>query len=379
MNHEKKTTVLLIDDDSAIRDSLKMNLKKFGYTVRLAASGQDGLAELTQDGVDIVLLDQMMPRMDGMAVLRKIREENKYYYLPIIMITANDGVTLAVEFMAGGGTYYLPKPLDPKVLNLKIQETLEKVELRRKLDEAEMSRKTEEERNAAKDALVDMISHELRTPLSWLTPSLETLQEMFPADGHPDAQVHFKLIRNSYDLLMRLADNVADIFLILAGRVEPFLRPIVLASMLDEPRRLIEPEAAAKGLQLTFAFPENLPPVQADENLLCKVLYQLMGNAVKFTERGKVEISARQENGRVILSVKDTGIGIPPEKLKILFHRFSKIDQSGFRPGAGLGLYICRCLLEFMAGEIRVESIPGKGSTFFVSLPVELEINKKKD
>jgi signal transduction histidine kinase len=171
--------------------------------------------------------------------------------------------------------------------------------------------------------------------------------------------------------LLALVEDVLDLSRIEAGRMAVTLEPVDVAEAIRQALANVRPLAAAKGLTTTAPMPADLPPAAADPKRLRQILLNLAGNAVKFTEKGTITISASTVDGQIAIAVADTGIGIAPETLPHIFEEFQQADGSRSRRygGAGLGLAISQRLAALQGGAIRVESAPGRGSVFTLTLP----------
>jgi signal transduction histidine kinase/ActR/RegA family two-component response regulator len=228
---------------------------------------------------------------------------------------------------------------------------------------------------AAKTAFLANMSHELRTPLTSIIGFSRILHE--GADLQGDAHAHARRIFEASEALLVLINDVLDFSKLEAGHVEIEPAPFSVAQLMEEVRGLLSLQAAAKGVNLKVDLASGLPPYLAgDMPRLRQVLVNLAGNAVKFTPRGEVVLSARYDHAGEALSVSvtDTGPGIPAEALPRLFERFSQADISINRNhgGTGLGLAICKAVIDVMGGSIGVDSEPGKGSTFRFEIPAPL-------
>lgn len=221
------------------------------------------------------------------------------------------------------------------------------------------------------------VSHELRTPLNGVLGMLELLQDM----GLSSKQYEYVAVaRNAGESLLKLIDDILDFSRTDSGKLKFQPTDFDLYEVLDEVVGLLASQAQRKVLDLGYSVAESVPlALQGDRARLRQVLVNLVGNAVKFTERGAVEIRVRTEQkadadgAMVRFEVVDSGIGIPHDAQQLIFDAFTQVDGSTTRNygGAGLGLAICRKLVNFMGGDIGVESHPGRGSTFWFTLPLE--------
>ena len=219
-----------------------------------------------------------------------------------------------------------------------------------------------------------MMSHELRTPMQAIMGYAELLLAGPKQSLTPEQAEDVQTIKRGANRLVELVKQMLDISRLDAGQLELNVEPVSLASIVKAVRQDVAPQAAAKSLTLTIDLPVDLPPVLGDEMGVHQILLNLVGNAVKFTERGEVRISAEASEDQVAVMVNDTGIGIAPETLPHIFEEFHQVDRGMTRryEGAGLGLTIARRLAERMGGRLSAESQPGIGSTFTLHLPAAL-------
>jgi signal transduction histidine kinase len=217
--------------------------------------------------------------------------------------------------------------------------------------------------------LVANVSHELKTPISALRAHLENL-----LDGveRPDPQT-LQVMLNQTERLGRLVDQLLDLARLESGELPLERRPVELHPLVHEVLSEIKVSSVDRGLRLEDGVPDDLPPVMVDRERVHQVLYNLLDNAVRFTPAGgRVRVAAHRANGVCEVSVADTGTGIAPEHLPLLFERFYRADAARSRDdgGTGIGLAIARSVVEAHGGRIRAESEPGKGSVFTFELPV---------
>jgi two-component system, sensor histidine kinase and response regulator len=243
----------------------------------------------------------------------------------------------------------------------------------RKLAEEELRRAKEaaEEANRLKTAFLSMATHELRTPLTIISGYVELLSESGRKHFNDEEREYVEIVQSGARTLTALIDDLLDLARIEAGRMHLTLRPVDVTDALERVRRMVAAQAAAKNLDLEFSVEDGLPAAAADINRLIQILLNLVGNAVKFTEHGRVACTARMRHGGVEILVEDTGIGISTEALDQIFDEFHQGDSGTTRRygGTGLGLAIARRLVDMHGGTIRVASELGAGSTFAVWLP----------
>ena len=223
-----------------------------------------------------------------------------------------------------------------------------------------------------KDEFLANTSHELRTPLNGIIGLAESLIDGVSGDLPDKTVANLSMIVSSGRRLASLVNDILDFSKLNNESLELTRKGVDLHALVDVVLTLSTPLLATKKLRFINAIADDVPPVIADEDRLQQIMHNLIGNAVKFTEEGEIEVSARREDKRVVVMVRDTGIGIPPDKVEAVFGSFEQADSSMARTygGTGLGLAVTKQLVELHEGEIWVNSEVDRGSTFFFSLPV---------
>jgi len=226
--------------------------------------------------------------------------------------------------------------------------------------------------NKLKDEILANTSHELRTPLNGIIGLSESLLDGIAGPLSPKVEHNLKIIVGSGLRMVNLVNDILDFSKLTKKDLKLRQRPLDIRILVDIVIEISRPLSRGKSLELFNEIPENLPPVFADEDMVQQILYNLIGNAVKFTEQGRITISSSLDHDVVNIHVSDTGIGIPSDQFDNLFEPFEQVDGSAERSfgGTGLGLAITRKLVEIHRGSIRIESELGKGSRFSFSLPI---------
>src|SRR5437867_2953210 len=250
-----------------------------------------------------------------------------------------------------------------------------KVEARtRELQEA--NRRLEDASRHKSEFLANM-SHELRTPLNAIIGFtrlvMRRAQDVLPARQYENLEK----ILVSAEHLLGLINGILDLSKIEAGKMEVRLGSVDLDVLVDECLRTVEPMIRSERLQVRKELAADLPPLWTDPDKLKQILINLLSNAIKFTDAGTVTVSARPENGRMAIAVADTGIGVPPDALELIFEEFRQVDSSSTRKhgGKGLGLSISRHFARLLGGDVSVRSTLGAGSTFTLILPLRYEVS----
>ncbi len=247
------------------------------------------------------------------------------------------------------------------------------VELSRQNTELKMQKNQLDEANRLKSTFLSNMSHELRTPLNSVIALSSVLKRKLKTSIPEEEYSYIDVIERNGKQLLELINDVLDLSRIESGRVEIEQADINIKELINGMVTMIEPQAREKNITLKFLTNVDLPILKSDGNKIRHILQNLIGNAVKFTEKGKVEVTALKKDKYLQILVSDTGIGIPSDQISNIFDEFRQIDSSTSRKygGTGLGLSIAKRYARMLGGTIEVESTPGKGSNFTFILPLE--------
>lgn len=229
-----------------------------------------------------------------------------------------------------------------------------------------------QELDRLKNEFVTITSHELRTPMSAIRGSLSTILEGYAGDINGDVREFLTAAYNENERLLRLVNNLLNISRIESGRFTFTIGTVNIEKNITQVVKDLESSAKEKHITLTYENSGDLPQVLADEDKVHEVLINIIGNAIKYTHQGGVTVKAVKNDDMVIVSVTDTGSGIAPQDQMRLFKKYSQVSRDYSRPsgGTGLGLYICKSIVEGLKGNIWLDSAVGRGSTFYFSLPI---------
>ncbi len=388
--------ILIVDDIEHNIFTLRSLIEShFEANIIEATSGEQVLRILNERSIDLILMDVMMPGMDGFETARLIKNRPKTTNIPIIFISAFDPTKKLLEKgLAAGGFDYLTKPIDDNQLVYRLKMYLRFItheymmnlhlrELNQKLIEEIEERKVTEETlhiskeklkaaNASKDKFFSIIAHDLKNPFNGIIGLSTLLIDDYDSFAIDEQKEFIRDIKTTAENTFRLLQNLLDWSQTQTGKVhfEPAL--FHLTEISEEIVDLVKTSAGNKNIRLDSTVPVDIE-VYADKNMIHTIIRNLLLNAVEFTRcGGMITLSARNAGTFAEISVTDNGIGISPEIQKKLFCIDCNVVSYGTEgeEGTGLGLILCKEFIEKNAGAIRVESEVGIGSTFTVSLPV---------
>jgi signal transduction histidine kinase/HPt (histidine-containing phosphotransfer) domain-containing protein len=365
--------VLLLEDDPAdarLVEQLLRRVKRPSFEVKVVARLAQAVAALAagDDGFDVVLADLGVPDSAGIATLDGLTRAAPR--LPVVVLTGNDDDAVALEAVKRGAQDYLVKGASDGVMLARVV----RYAIERKLTEQALTeaRDTAEEAARTKSIFLAMMGHEIRTPLNGVLGMARLLLDS-PLDHRQRA--YAETLVSSGELLLGLVNDVLDFARLDADGLALTREPFDLHHAVDEVRLVLAARAAEKNLSVTASVGDGVPRfVVGDRLRVQQILFNLVGNAIKFTDQGHVSMRVEKaEEGLIRLSVTDTGIGIAADALPKLFVEFWQGDSGTARrfEGAGLGLAICKRLVSLMDGTIHCDSTPGEGSTFVVHVPLE--------
>ncbi|AKQ69851.1 Chemotaxis protein methyltransferase CheR [Myxococcus hansupus] len=373
MVESRLATVLNVNDDDANRYLVNRLLSLAGYNVLEAATGMSALLLAQQHRPDVVILDVKLPDISGYEVCERLRADPNTSAMAVLHTSATFVTSdKKVRGLDGGADAYLTQPFEGAELIATVKSLLrlrhaEQVARNRANELAAMDRR--------KDEFLAMLGHELRNPLAAIMTSIGILQRR-PATDDKEARMR-GIIQRQTNHLARLVDDLLDVSRITRDKVE--LRPgrLDLMPVLRHVLQVTQPLADARGLALDVTLPAGSMWLDADATRLEQVFTNLLDNAVKYTDQGRVTLHVAQEgvdgSARAVVRVKDTGIGIPRDVLPHIFELFAQADTSleRSRGGLGIGLTLVRKLVQLHGGEVTAHSGgPGLGSEFVVKLPL---------
>ncbi len=367
--NSKVDRILAIDDTPDNLILLQTMLEIEGYSIDLVADGATALDKIEQSPPDLILLDVMMPGMDGYEVTRRIRNNPLINYIPILLLTAHVEASV-VEGLDAGADDFIRKPFDQDELLARVRSLLR---LKQSLDEQKKLFRQQED-------FVSRLTHDLRTPLVAADRMLNLFQQETFCKISPEMkQAIAAMIRSNHNLL-DMVNTLLEVHRFEAGKKNLRFDSCNMRQIIEEVVQELKPLADEKDLTLKVNASklgqenEDAATVMGDALELRRIISNLVGNAIKFTDTGGIEIRIYENtpvfsNAQkwVIIEVEDTGYGIASEDQSTLFERFRQGKNK--RAGSGLGLHLSRRIAETHGGTIEVFSELGKGSIFTVRLP----------
>jgi signal transduction histidine kinase len=410
--------VLIVEDDLVDRMACRRALAQnpdYEFVLLEAETGREGLQLVHTQKPDCVLLDYHLPDLNGLEFLAELRNDVGEIPVPIMMLTGADTAAVAVEAMKRGAQDYLVKDVNRQYLELlpaviqrvlrerrtlmeKKQVEAELLQHRYRLEELVAKRTDElaevnkqlrqdiverkhaqaeltnakaaaEKANFAKSEFLSKMSHELRTPLNAILGFAQLLERDSPPPTPGQTAKLHQIIQAGWYLL-KLINEILDLAVIESGRLSLSREPLSLIDVMRECQAMIEPQAQQRGIHMSFLPFDITWFAHVDRTRVKQILINLLSNAIKYNrEQGTIEVKCTANQERIRISIKDSGMGLPPEKLVQLFQPFNRLGQeTSAEQGTGIGLVVTKQLVELMGGTIGVESTVGVGSEFWIEL-----------
>jgi two-component system sensor histidine kinase/response regulator len=369
------TTIMVVDDVPANVRLLGGILRAQGYQVRECHSGPEALAAAAEHPPDMILLDIMMPAMNGYEVCERLKADGRFASIPVIFLSSLSDAPDKVQAFAAGGVDYITKPFQIEEVQARVETHLKirrlQVELETRNRDLVESSERLRELEALRDSLVHMLIHDLRNPLTAIAMFASLLETVELKNLSEKGRGYVGNIMKSTDFLTEMISSVLDVSKMESGQMQLKLADCDLGAIAREVVSRLE---ALKGeRQIELALPGQPVLLRGDAQLLSRLVQNLVGNALKFVpvRTGKIEIALDSTGRRVRCTVRDNGPGIPPEHREKVFDKFwqGAAREQGFKYSSGLGLTFCKLVVAAHGGRIGVESEVGAGSTFWFELP----------
>lgn len=352
-----KKKILIADDNPDNVELLRKRLTSQGYETVAAFDGEEALAAVLRENPDLMILDIMMPKMDGYEVLRRLKQEEDYRDLPVILLTAKKEIPDKIKGLDIGANDYITKPFNPQELLARVKSLLTLRE--------EQKRKAQDERLMALDQMVEGVAHEIRNPVTAIGGFARRLYDRLPPNTIE--KQYAEIIVNESKRLEQMVRQIVESTVISI----PSLRKRDLNEVITEALAACKEKLAEGKVTTKVQLAEDLPPFIMDAGNLRRVIAHLISNAINaMPEGGTLTITTSRRNHFAQIQVADTGVGIPPKILPHIFDPFFTTKSSG----PGLGLAMVHKIIKQHGGQIQVESEPGKGTTFTITLPLREEV-----
>lgn len=366
-----RAKVLVVEDDTNLLDGVRNILELDDYMVLTAENGMEALGVLRNEAYppDLIVSDIMMPHMDGITLLERVRQEERWAGIPFIFLTARGEREDMQRGRKLGVDDYVVKPYDPEDLLITVETRLER---HRKLHQLYMGELSQVKRN-----ILTILNHEFRTPLTFVVAYSDLLKKPEAETLSAEDRMFLKGISSGAERLRRLIEN----FILLVeleteeARKSYAMRKRTVTDFSDLLRSAQNEINSREDIscQCELEVAEGIPPVDVDEEYLRRALVQLLDNAVKFSQgEKKVRLAALPHEDGVRIEVQDWGRGIPESEVTQIWNSFYQIDRARYEDqGAGSGLAIVRGVVRLHDGKIDIQSTKGEGSTFSIILPAK--------
>lgn len=353
--NEQRQTVLIVDDNIDTVELLRKRLKAEGYNTSEAYDGEEALKKVYETPPDIIILDVMMPKLDGYEVCSRLKSDERTKFIPIIMLTAKSDVESRVKGLDIGADDYVPKPFDYRELSARIRSLLTRKET--------AERFIEEEKTESVRKLIDSLSHEIRNPIVSIAGFAKKVYDNLPP-GDPNKPYLMTILQEA-ERLERLLREILNLKMIAVG----FLENVDPKKTIDEILEEFEKEIEDRTVEIETEFKETRS-IYIDKEHFKIVLRNIIKNAIEAMEKSSkkiLKISVEEIGNDLEIKISDTGKGIPKELIKKIFDPFftSKIY------GPGLGLTVALTIVQYYRGFISIQSEENKGSTFVIRLPLK--------
>lgn len=359
--------ILVVDDEEKNRRLLRDVLEANGYQVIVAEDGHTALERVIEAPPDVILLDVIMPGLNGFEVCQQLKKTPETAVIPVLLVTSLSEREDRIAGIKAGANDFLTKPVDLQEVMLRVKNALYS---KRLFDQVQQNNKRLKELEALRDSMVHMVVHDMRSPLTVGKGNIEILEmsaakklDLLEKESLEDA-------RASMTVLEEMINSLLDISRLEAGKMPLNLTRVDLCQLvyraLAQMGTMVEPD------RIDYDPSVKSVPVHCDSDLILRVVINLVGNAIKFNSSGgKVRIKVRKKGLYGKFVITDTGPGIPPEYHEKIFEKFSQVEgvQTRKYASTGLGLAFCKLAVEAHGGRIGVDSEVDKGSTFWFSLP----------
>jgi len=383
MNRRKR--ILVVDDEKANRELLEAFLMGMGHDVDMAPDGPEALAMLDRSH-DLVMLDVMMPGINGFEVAQRIRSESSVSDIPICMVTALSDMEQRLRAVEAGADDFIAKPIDKTELKIRTtallkikasQDAIKEYQAKLKAQNRQLEESLEKLRDLStlKDEFMGIASHDLKNPLTGILGFASILDQSLTNGTTISETPHalLALILKNARIMQKIINDFLDFRAMEDGQITLELESVDLNAMAAKSLEQNSTYAAGKGIALDMQLTDNLPAVFADAARIRQVVDNLISNAIKFSGRdSRVCVSTRVTESNVLFEVSDCGPGLTDEDLQKIFVKYAKLSNkpTAGEKSSGLGLAICKKMIDLNGGEIGGRNNPDRGAAFWFKLPI---------
>lgn len=352
---EKKSKILIVDDAVDTVELLKKRFHAEGYDTSEAYNGEEALNKVPEYDPDLIVLDVMMPKIDGYEVAKRLKANEKTKYIPVLMLTAKGEIEHKVKGLDIGADDYMAKPFDYKELSARVRSLLS--------IKATHEKKVEEEKVGALEQMMEQVAHEIRNPLTSVGGFARKVFSRLP-EGDPNKKYMQIIIEN-----VAVLESMIKQLIELKSLSISMKKPTNISDIIKDSLKVFEQDIIQKAVNVETDLKDNLPLITVDKKLLKRAFCNLIKNSIEAMETGTkvLKIICRLSGDNLELQFSDTGKGISKDKIRNIFDPLvtSKVY------GPGLGLTFALKIIQDHKGTISVESEPDKGTTFTIRFPVK--------
>lgn len=380
---ERRKRVLVVDDEAANRELLEALLTELGHDADMAADGAEALAKL-DDSHDLVLLDVMMAGIDGFEVARRIRNGSAAADVPICMVTALSGKEERLRAVEAGANDFITKPIDKTELRVRTASLLKEKEaqdtIKRYRAELEARNRLLQETNeqleklsAVKDEFLRIASHDLKNPLAAILMTASLFSMNLPGTNmSPEMQDWMGRITGQCRVMQKIIEDFLDFHALEDGQIKLTLESLDINQLARDVIDRNADYAAKKQIATHLDLESGALIINADKSRLNQVLENFISNAIKFSPPGKqVTVGTRKTESGVLVEIRDSGPGLTDDDMTKLFVKYAKLsnEPTGGEKSSGLGLAICKKVIEIQGGKTGARNNPEGGATFWFEIP----------
>jgi signal transduction histidine kinase len=351
---DRKNKILIVDDAVDTVELLRKRFRSEGYDTAEAYNGEEGLQKVAESNPDLIVLDVMMPKMDGYEVCQRLKADENTKYIPVLMLTAKGEVEHKIKGLDIGADDYMGKPFDYKELSARVRSLLS--------IKATHEKKVEEEKSGALEQMMDQVAHEIRNPLTAVGGFARKVYGRL-AEGDPNKK-YMQMIIEDVAVLEGMIKQLIELKTMSISCKEP----TDINEVIRESLKVFEQDFVQNAIYVETDLTDNLPMVLADSKILKRAFCNIIKNSIEAMEMGtkRLRVLSGLTGGCIEIQISDTGKGIEKDMIRSIFDPLvtSKVY------GPGLGLTFALKIIQDHKGTISADSEPGKGTTFKISFPI---------